>query len=82
MNNENTASQPKAASIADDAEFRKMCNVIAGGNLPDGAFFWLCIYLDSKLRAPADQAASVAMGVLCDLARYWDKNHIDADEAN
>ena len=61
MNTKNTASQPKVASIGDDAQFRKLADAYRCA-LPDhvhGPYLNLANFIDSKLRAPADQAASV-----------------------
>jgi hypothetical protein len=59
MNTKNTASQPKVASIADDAQFQNAVHDYRRiGN--DEFLQKLVAVIDSKLRAPADQAASAA----------------------
>jgi len=59
MNTKNTASPPKVASIADDVQFISAAARYFSEPTEDG---WLALaaLVDSKLRAPADQAASVA----------------------
>jgi hypothetical protein len=62
MNTKNTASQPKAASIADDAQFVQLLDEFWSrqfGTIAERAED-IFTHLDSKLSAPADQAASVA----------------------
>ena len=63
MNTKNTASQPNVASIGDDAQFHQLAMTYRASTAPyvtTAAWFEMVRYLDSKLRAPADQAASVA----------------------
>jgi len=67
MNTKNTASQPNVASIGDDARFHDLVadyvksRELASKSAHAAAYKELTSYLDSKLRAPADQAASVAV---------------------
>lgn len=86
MNNENTASQPKTASIGDDDTYldylekwhAEMVKYLADQpHEVKSAFDQLAAYLDSKLRAPADQAASaveidrIAQKAADKLMRVW-----------
>jgi hypothetical protein len=62
MNTKNTASQPNVVSIGDDAQFQALLDrfFITSNWGSTQIRAEIVAHLDSKLRAPADQAASVA----------------------